>query len=159
MGDAFAADDVARLRIALARVSRLIDRQAAGELTRTELSVLGTIARMGPLGMGELAEIEGVNPTMLSRLIAKLEDVALVRRHPHPDDRRAVMVAVTASGARLHSVLRMQRTEYLSRRLALLPEGRADQLLAALPALEALAEQMARAPSAQRASAVSGSAP
>ncbi len=39
-------EDVNRLRISLARISRLVDRQVAGEgMTRTQLSVLGTAAR------------------------------------------------------------------------------------------------------------------
>lgn len=144
MTDRFAEEDVARLRVALGRISRLIDRQVSGGgLTRSQLSVLGTASRLGPLGVSELADIEGINPTMLSRLIAKLADAGLVRRRPDATDGRAVMVEVTAAGARLHHKLRAERTELLTLRLAGLPEGRAAELVAALPALEALSEQMA----------------
>src|ERR1700733_9716759 len=77
------------LRLALARISRRIDRQVAGEgLTRTQLSVLAAVAVHGPLGLGELAEFEGVNPTMLSRIVARLEQDGLIRRQVDPDDRR-----------------------------------------------------------------------
>ncbi len=69
------ADNVARLRIALARTARWLDRNSATDgLSRTQLSVLGSTARRGPLGLGELAEIEGINPTMLSRVVSKLDD-------------------------------------------------------------------------------------
>jgi DNA-binding MarR family transcriptional regulator len=62
----FANEDVVRLRGALARIARSIDRQVSGDgLTRTQLSVLGTVARKGSIGVGELADAEGLNPTML----------------------------------------------------------------------------------------------
>lgn len=133
-------DDVARLRIALARTARWLERQStAGELSRTQLSVLGTVARLGPLGLGRLAEIEGVNPTMLSRIVAKLDDAGLVHRTPDPTDRRAAHVEVTDTGLELHLRMRAERTRLLVDRLAdLTPEHR-DRLLAALPAIEVLA--------------------
>src|ERR1700709_919294 len=103
----FPAEDITRLRVALARIARLVDRQVSGEgMTRTQLSVLGTAARLGDLGISELAEIEGLNPTMLSRLVGKLEVAGLVRRTPDPEDRRAVRVQVTEAGVALHEQLR-----------------------------------------------------
>jgi DNA-binding MarR family transcriptional regulator len=140
------ADDVARLRIALARVARALDRQTRGhELTRTQASVLGTAARLGPLRITELAEIEGVNPTMLSRIVAKLEDAGLLHRSPDPDDRRAALVEPTAEGRALQQRLRDERTRLLAEHLAGLPEDHATGLLAALPAIEALADALVAA--------------
>ncbi|WP_219413046.1 MarR family winged helix-turn-helix transcriptional regulator [Pseudonocardia nigra] len=142
MSDAFDAEDVARLRIALARISRMLDRQSRGDsLTRTQTSVLGTVARLGPVRISELAEIEGVNPTMLSRIVAKLEDAGLLRRRPDPADGRAALVEVTDAGAAEHRRLRTERTQLLTARLTAMPEAHAAELLAALPALECLAEQ------------------
>jgi DNA-binding MarR family transcriptional regulator len=143
------AEAIERLRLALGRITRRIDRQVMGEgLTRTQLSVLASVAMHGPLGLGELAELEGVNPTMLSRVVAKLEDGALIRRQVDPDDRRAARVEITDAGALLRSRLNARRVQLLTERLAGLPEGFAAQLVAALPALEALAEQMASGPAA-----------
>lgn len=133
-------DEVARLRIALARTARWLERQStADELSRTQLSVLGTVARLGPLGLGRLAEIEGVNPTMLSRIVAKLDDAGLLRRTPDPADRRAAHVEVTEHGRELHLRMRAERTRLLVDRLADLTVDHRDHLLAALPAIEALA--------------------
>jgi DNA-binding MarR family transcriptional regulator len=141
----FSADELGRLRTALGRISRLVDRQVSGGgLTRTQLSVLGVTARTGPIGVGELAEVEGVNPTMLSRVVGKLETMGLLRRSPHPDDARVVRVEVTPAGRRLHQRLRRERATLLGERIADLPEGHAESLLGALPALEALAAQLAR---------------
>jgi DNA-binding MarR family transcriptional regulator len=137
-------DEVARLRIALGRISRQLDRQSRGrELTRTQSSVLATVGRRGPLRLSELAEIEGVNPTMLSRIVAKLEHAGLLRRSPDPDDGRAAHVELTVAGAELNRRHRAERTQLLTDRLAALPGSRAAELLAALPALEALADELA----------------
>jgi DNA-binding MarR family transcriptional regulator len=138
-------EDIARLRIALARIARLVDRQVSGGgLTRTQLSVLSTIARQGPLGLGELADAEGLNPTMLSRIVGKLEAAGLLLRSPDPQDRRAVTVEVTADGAALQQSLRRERTALFADRLAGVADGHQALLLAALPALEDLALQMRR---------------
>ena len=136
-------DDVARLRIALARISRAVDRMSAeAGFTRTQLSVLGTVVRLKSVGMGELADIEGLNPTMLSRVVGQLEVHGLIARGSGSADRRSVEVRPTAAGRSLHLKLRKRRTELFARQLAALPTGEADDLLAALPALEALAEHM-----------------
>lgn len=144
MTDAFDADDVARLRITLGRISRFLDRQSRGDkLTRTQASVLASVMRLGPVGLSDLADIEGVNPTMLSRIVAKLEDAGLFRRLPDPADGRAVLVEVTEAGRIEQLRLRAERSELLSARLAALPPSRAAELLAALPALESLADELA----------------
>ena len=136
----FDEDDVVRLRIALARVSRHLDRQARGDaLTRTQTSVLGTVIRLGPMRISELAEVEGVNPTMLSRIVAKLEDGGLLHRRQDPADGRAALVEITDEGRAVGLRLRTERTRLLTERLTSMPGTHADDLLAALPALEALA--------------------
>lgn len=143
MSDRFDAEHVARLRVALARISRELDRQSRGDaLTRTQASVLGTVARLGPVRITELADIEGVNPTMLSRIVGKLEDAGLLHRGADPDDRRCALVEATEAGQILHLRLRSERTRLLTRRLAAIPEQESRRLLDALPALEALTETM-----------------
>ena len=137
---AFDAEDVARLRIAVTRITRVLDRQSRGHtLTGTQASVLATAARLGPLRITELAEIEGINPTMLSRIVGKLEDAGLLHRRSDPDDRRAALVEPTEAGRELQRHVREERTRLLAEHLTGLPNGHATGLLDALPALEALA--------------------
>ncbi len=136
----FDEDDVTRLRVALARISRHLDRQARGDaLTRTQTSVLGTVIRLGPLRISELADVEGINPTMLSRIVAKLEDAGLLHRRSDPADGRAALVEITDEGRAVGQRLRAERTRLLTGRLSAMPGAHAAELLAALPALEALA--------------------
>jgi DNA-binding MarR family transcriptional regulator len=147
MSTAPVSDEVARLRVALSRISRLIDRQVSGDgLTRTQLSVLATVARLGPIGSGELADLEGLNPTMLSRMVSKLEAAGLLARSSDATDGRAVLVRVTEAGAAAHERMRRERTALFAQRLAELPAEVADQLIGALPAIELLADQMRRRP-------------
>jgi DNA-binding MarR family transcriptional regulator len=147
-GGAFDHGDVelvSRLRVAVFTISRSIDRQVgSGEMTRTQMSVLGTIVRRGPLRLSELAERENLNPTMLSRVVAKLDAGGFIQRLPDPDDQRAIRVEATASGTRTQRRLRAERSALLAARLGSLPEDTATQLIAALPALEQLAEAMMR---------------
>jgi DNA-binding MarR family transcriptional regulator len=142
MSHPFAEEDIVRLRAALARIARSIDRQVGDGLSRTQLSVLGSVARRGPIGMGELADFEGLNPTMLSRLVGKMTTAGLLKRVTDERDGRAVIVEVTEEGAALQERLRAERTAMFAGRLAELPGGLSEQLLTGLPALEALADLM-----------------
>lgn len=140
MPQRFESEEVARLRIALTKIARTMDREVeGGGLTRTQLWVLGTVARLGPLGLGELAELEHLNPTMLSRVVGKLADAGLVRRVADPEDRRAARVDATEAGRDLHLRRRAERSTLLAGLLAQLPASDAAALLDVLPSLETLA--------------------
>ena len=117
-----------------------IENPGGDALTPTQASVLATVAREGPVRISELAEIEGVNPTMLSRIVGKLEDAGLLLRRPDPADGRAARVEVTPVGDDLHRRQRAERTALLTARLTRMPDAAA--LLAALPALESLAHEL-----------------
>jgi DNA-binding MarR family transcriptional regulator len=133
-------DDVARLRAVIGRLSRKLNASVADVgFSPSQLSVLGSIARRGPLGVGELADLEGINPTMLSRIVGKLHDADLIARIADPDDGRAVVVQVTPAGRRLHQRVQALRSKALTDQLANIPADQTAELLSALPALEALA--------------------
>jgi DNA-binding MarR family transcriptional regulator len=138
-------ETVERLRIALGITSRYLRSTDAGEgLTPTELSILATITRRGSLRLTELAEIERVNPTMLSRIAARLAEAELIRREIDADDRRAARVEATPAGLALHERIRAERSASLAAHLDELPPSELRALLAALPALETLAEGLRR---------------
>jgi DNA-binding MarR family transcriptional regulator len=138
-------ETVERLRVALGITARHLRATEAGQgLTPTELSILATISRSGSLRLTELAEIERVNPTMLSRIAGRLTEAGLISREADADDRRAARVEATAAGVALHERIRAQRRASLAAHLDDLPEDDVRALLAALPALEALAEGLRR---------------
>lgn len=134
---------VARLRRVIGRLARQLNATSTEEgLTPTQASVLGLVAIRGPLGLAELAELEGLNPTMLSRIVRKLDEAGLIRRLTDPSDLRAARVEITPSGTIVHERVRAQRTQAVSACLEKLPEQTNDELMQALPALESLAEEL-----------------
>jgi len=51
-----------------------------------------------PMSMGELAAALAIDPPNATVLVDDLESLGLVRRRPHPTDRRAKMVEATRKG-------------------------------------------------------------
>src|SRR4051794_14908492 len=75
------AESVARLRATIGRLARQMRVSAThAGLTPTQVSVLNTVVRHGPIRLAELQTIEAVNPTMLSRIVGKLDDAGLITR-------------------------------------------------------------------------------
>lgn len=135
-------DDIARLHHALGRSSRLLRENASGGLTPTQLAVLGALLRHGPRQLTELAAAERINPTLLSRVVGRLEEAGLVRRDAQEQDRRAYVVSITEQGSDLASTLRQERREELAAVMGGLEPQHVTALRAAIPALEALADQL-----------------
>jgi len=136
-------ETVIRLRRVILRLARQLNAASVGEgLTPTQASVLGIVARRGPLGLTELTELEGLNPTMLSRVVGKLDSFGLIKRLRDPDDFRAARVEVTPVGAEAYERIAAERAAILSERVASLPAEQEAALIAALPALDNLAEDL-----------------
>lgn len=131
---------VGRLRGVISRLARQLNNTSTGEgLTPSQYSVLGLVRSRGPVGLAELTDLEGLNPTMLSRIVRKLDEGGMIRRLPDPSDLRAVRVEITPAGVLVHERIRDRRTSVLSEWLGQLPAETAATLLGAVPALEALA--------------------
>lgn len=138
-------DTATRLRVAIGRLSRGLRVTAAASeagLTPTRISVLLSVDRHGPIRISELAELESLNPTMLSRAISQLVDDATLERVCDDRDRRAAWVNVTAAGHRLAERVRRERTDALNDALSGLDADDRLLLERALPALEGLASQL-----------------
>jgi DNA-binding MarR family transcriptional regulator len=96
------------------------------------------IARAGTLRLSELAREEGLNPTMVSRIVGKLEAAGMVTRTPDPDDARVIHLAATPEGTALRETIRNERTDALLYALRNLSKEEKQSLNAAAPALEAI---------------------
>lgn len=57
-----------------------------------------------PLGVTALADCMGSGKSNATQIIDRLETEGLVRRVPHPEDRRSIRVEVTEEGARRYEV-------------------------------------------------------
>jgi DNA-binding MarR family transcriptional regulator len=133
------AETLGRLRRAIVKVGRLLNEAATAEgFTPAQASVLNIVSSRGPLSMSELAIIEGMNPTMLSRVVGRLSDQGLVVRAPGADQRTAV-VESTAAGQERSELIRTRRAERVASLMEGLDDGVAASVVEAIPALEALA--------------------
>src|SRR5271169_6591418 len=136
-------DTVIRLRRVVLKLARQLNAASREEgLTPTQASVLGIATTRGPLSLAELTELEGINPTMLSRVIGKLDSFGLIRRLRDPDDFRAAWVEVTPEGKRRYERISAQRSAIISDCVAGLPADQEAALAAALPAFENLADKL-----------------
>lgn len=70
---------------------------------RYEVLMLLSFASTGSLPTTKVGERLLVHPTGITRLVDKLESEGLVRREPHPDDRRSTLVVISRTGRQLAS--------------------------------------------------------
>ena len=134
-----------RLRMVIGRLARRLRPTEAGlaaDLTPTRVAVLLNTVRNGPIKLAEVAEQEGLNPTLLSRTVAHLAQDGLITRTADENDRRAAWLEPTAAGRELAQRIRAQRTQAVQEALeGLLPADR-ELIGDALAALERLAERL-----------------
>ncbi|WP_206020294.1 MarR family transcriptional regulator [Rhodovarius crocodyli] len=98
MSAAGADEGVAVLRAVMALGRRLRAARPAAGVNLSGLSLLGTLARRGPMPAAQLAQAERLQPQSLTRLIAALERDGLIERHRSDADRRALLIAPTPAG-------------------------------------------------------------
>jgi DNA-binding MarR family transcriptional regulator len=132
--------DAARLRQAIARLSRRLRRHQLAGLTPTQLAALYTVEQSGPLRLSDLAAAEGIAPSTLTRLVAVLEERGYVQRCAVAGDARASMLTITPDGHEVLERIRQEATTALAGGLARLSPESLAALAAALPAIEQLAE-------------------
>jgi DNA-binding MarR family transcriptional regulator len=131
-------DTVARLFVAIARLSRRMRRDAPVALGHGMVSALATVLADGPMRLGDLATAEGVRAPTMSRIVDALVTEGLVERTPDPGDGRVCLVRATASGESVLVGTRATRAAVLAARLERLDPALRAALDAAIPALEAL---------------------
>ena len=79
---------------------------AALGLTRSRAHLLWVVAVGGPQPQHALADELGLTPRAITGLVDALAADGHVERRPHPSDRRAVLVALTADGERMMRTMR-----------------------------------------------------
>ena len=136
-------ENASRLRRAVHRLARELNVSASTEgLSPSQASALGIIVARGPLGVSELAEIEGVNPTMVSRMVRILADAGLVTRGAVETDQRFASIEATKRGRALDKKLRAARDAIVTKCVAALDPAEIEAITSALPALENLVDEL-----------------
>lgn len=131
-------DLVARLRLAMVRLTRQLRRADPAGLSLAALSALTTIAVRGQMTLGELAEAERLQSPSVTRIVDRLEEAGLVQRVPCHEDRRIIRAVATEAGHRLLEERWCGGNAFLAARIAALPPAERESLEDAVGLLEAL---------------------
>ena len=133
----FLLHDVARL------LKKRFEQKSRGSgLTRSQWQVLTYLAQNEGINQAGLAELIEIEPITLGRIIDKLETLRLIKRNPHPTDRRRWLLhLMPAARAKLE-----QAREYddVTRREAMVGVSE-DDTQHLLKILQALKENLTQA--------------
>jgi DNA-binding MarR family transcriptional regulator len=127
-------------------------RQVLGqwELTGPQWRVFRALGEAGGSGMmaGQISECLAFTHGNTTGIVDKLEEMGLAQRAPHPDDRRAILVQLTARGQQVYREVRPAFEQRVGELLACLSPAEAaqctqllDRLLQNLGATEARVEE------------------
>lgn len=129
------ADGLRPVVMQLARRLRQV-RADRLELTPTQLSAMGVLARHDDQPIGALAAAERVAAPSMTRTVKALEERGLVSRTADPDDRRQSRVSLTTAGRELLLDNRRRRSAWLAQRIAELDPDDREVLRRAVGILE-----------------------
>jgi DNA-binding MarR family transcriptional regulator len=99
------------------------------------LRLLGVLHCRGPQIMSDLGDELGMTARYVTTLVDGLESEGLVRRAPHPTDRRATVIELTAAGTATGSALLRSFTEKTAALFRDLSEADQAELLRLVDAL------------------------
>lgn len=118
------------LQVSLAERQRLKGELDEYQLSVPQYVVLRALAHVqGGLSMSELAEAAGQVSATMTGIIDRLSERGLVERKPHPSDRRALQVSLTAPGETLLAQIGRKKRLRLQHVLKAIPEADRRQLL------------------------------
>jgi len=92
-------------------------RRARCNLSRGPAAVLARLNACGPLRIGELAGMLGIDNSTLTPQAQRLERAGLLTREPDPHDGRVALLTITAEGKQMLERLQLSRRELLLERI------------------------------------------
>ncbi len=142
-----AKGEAAELLAAIGAVRRVARRAVrasaqAEALPPARSELLRLAARRPGIGVAEAAAELRLAPNSVSTMVSKLAEDGLLSRDRVETDGRSVRLTVTDAGAARIEQWQDIRTDLAGRAIALLPDSDRRALMAAIPALTRLAEQM-----------------
>ncbi|RBL89364.1 MarR family winged helix-turn-helix transcriptional regulator [Chitinophaga flava] len=131
------------LRTCISHLTKRLRKQvySTGELSFSEMTVMSHVYHQGPLFPSELAELVKVKNQSMSQMLNNLEAETLIVRTPSEDDKRKVLVSITAKGKKMVDKSRSERDEWLATAINnTLTEKEKKMLAEALPLLSKIAD-------------------
>lgn len=106
----------AELRVLIGKLKRRLREQTElGDLTWSQVSVLGRLERDGPATVTTLARGEGMRPQSMGAIVSALEAAGLVSGAPDPKDGRQTILSLTAACREWIKAGRAAREDWLCR--------------------------------------------
>lgn len=130
-----------------ARLTRLLMRSGAHEISRTEVGVLATLSDR-PRRITQLAMTEALAQPTVTQLVDKLEGRGLVTRTRSKEDGRVVLVAITDAGAEALEAVRAEIRANMREALVELTDAELTELAHAGETMGRLIEKLLPAPDA-----------
>ena len=115
-------------------------RRLPRDMSLTSAATLATLDRTGPRRITDLAAVEGVTQPAMTALVRVMEESGLVERWGDASDKRVTLVCLTEDGASYVRKRRQAGIDAYARLIDALTADEVEALLAALPALQHLAE-------------------
>jgi DNA-binding MarR family transcriptional regulator len=130
------------VRVAVGQLIRKLREQAPhGDLTGSQLLVLGRLEREGPATVTALARATGVRPQSMGATVAALEAMGHVAGAPDPTDGRQTILSLTPSARAWFKAGRAVREDWLFKAIrARLGPDEQDHLATAVQLLRRLVE-------------------
>ncbi|MGH2843713.1 MAG: MarR family transcriptional regulator [Solirubrobacteraceae bacterium] len=122
-------------------LGRLFLEHTSLRVCRTEVDVLRALHER-PQRITDLAAMQGVTQPAITLLVNRLEKRGWMERRPDPDDRRAVLVALTEPGQDAFARLRAEYRELVGEEMAALDDDAVEVLARAVSVLDLLIERL-----------------
>lgn len=136
------AESGRELRMATLRLARrLRAEKSSEELSDAHFSVLAWLHVHGAHTLSELAEREHVSAPSMNRTVNGLELAGYLTRSAHPEDRRKLVIELTAAGTATVTETIQLRDAWLTGQLELLTAEERGTLAAAADIMRRLATQ------------------
>lgn len=120
---------------------KLREQASAGDLTQSQLAVLGHLDRNGPTTVSALARMEGVRSQSMGATVATLEAAGMVRGSADPNDGRQTILSLTSACVALIKNGRAARTDWLLKTIQIkLSAQEQEQLAAAIKLLNRIVD-------------------
>ncbi len=97
-------------------------------LTQPQFGALETLGHLGPMTLGELCKKQLVSGGNMTVVVDNLEKEGLVERVQSKEDRRAILVQLTAKGKKLFKEIFVQHARYVADLASVLTEKEQEEL-------------------------------
>lgn len=113
----------------------LANHADVAEVSPTQFRVLAFLVARGPNNPSDVADALSVGRPAATKLVDRLERAGMIRRQPHPTDKRQVILEATGLGFEVVQAVQRCRQKKLSAVLRALDPAARKALLKGLPAL------------------------